>query len=48
MIPSLGGREPPEPNPDEEPNLNFSPPVSLSGVEGKLDLLWLSSSPASS
>lgn len=48
MIPRLGGRELLELNPDAELNLNSTPQVSLSGMEGKLDLLWLSSSPASS
>lgn len=35
-------------SPSTEPDLNSTLQVSVSGLEGKLDLLWLSFSPASS
>lgn len=48
MIPRLKRREQLELNQNTEPNLNLTPQISFSGVEGKLDLLWLSASLASS
>lgn len=48
MIPRLNRREQLELNQNTEPNLNLTPQISFSGVEGKLDLLWLSASLASS
>lgn len=47
MIPRLKGRGQFEPNRNMEPKLNLTLHISVSGVEGKLHLLWLPASLAS-
>lgn len=48
MMLRLKMREHFELNQNTKLNLNLAPQISVSGVEGKLDLLWLSASLASS